>query len=213
MNKLTLLYDVVKTMKNKELVTGVLQAELAKDQVKIFSLQNEFEKNMASGQTKAKMTAELACEGQPSPQEHGGRFFSRSCSDGKHRHEFAHPGHHFGLKEKLARLAFALGLLDALKVEEQADKTIVISLRAGDLPDNMQQLLREKASHGGAHHHHRHIFLQEFAAAADLDVLLTIFVNKSYQVEKILVTANGTQTDPQAGQHALAAKAELSFVN
>ncbi|WP_371381038.1 hypothetical protein [Sporomusa aerivorans] len=217
MNKIKVLYDVVKTMKAKEVLAGVLKAEAEKDQTTIFSIQNEFEKTMLTKQTKVKMTAEWDCDSRPAHQhERPEGFTTPFFADRKH-HEFSRINHqqflHNDLKGKLSKLAFALSLLDSLQVEEHADKSITLSLETNDLPDDIKLLWQERLSQRGMHHHGRHSFLKEFCSADGLGAKLVVSINQHYEIEKIVLTAAGTQTDTQAMQHALTANAELSFIS
>ena len=62
MNKIKVLYDVVKTMKEKEVFKGNVKFEAAKGAVKVLSFSNEFETNIKSGETpdiKTGTTAQL----------------------------------------------------------------------------------------------------------------------------------------------------------
>lgn len=74
MNKIKLLYDVFKTVKSKEVFTGVFKAEIEKDQMKVFAIQNEFEKNLSTGQIKSKVNAEADYVGRTVGDEYHGRF-------------------------------------------------------------------------------------------------------------------------------------------
>lgn len=201
MNKIKVLYDVVKAMKNKEAFNGTLTVQVHQEDAPLFSLRNEFEKNLLTGQTKAKINTE----------------FTMPRSGECRHHEFIKHLHHShtagceGLKGKMAKLACALSILNALHTEEQEDKTIVISLNATDLPADTKAMLHEKMSCANACHHHGHGLLKEFCAAEDPDFVLNIFINKNYEVEKIVITLVGTQKDEQNAPHDLTARAELSF--
>ncbi|MDR3560702.1 MAG: hypothetical protein P4N59_04575 [Negativicutes bacterium] len=218
MNKIKALYDVVKTMKNKETFNGTLMVQVHKDEAQLFSLRNEFEKSLLTGQTKAKINSELDYEGNTVKHESNTEFTRLRSGECRH-HEFIrhlHPGHANGcrgLKGQLSRLAFALSILTALQTKELDGKTSVISLNATDLPEDTKALLREKINHAGAcHGHHRHAFLKEFGEAADIDFVVELSINKNCEVEKIVATLVGTQKDEKNVAHDLTARAELSFV-
>lgn len=201
MNKIKLLYDVVMAMKNKDALQGVLTAEAQKDRVNIFTIRNEFEKNLLARQTKAKISTEMDYSTLP------------CCSEGSH-HEFInhmHKGHCSGLKGMLTKLALALAILNALQVEEQEGKAVIMSLNADDLPEDAKELIRDKISRAGSGGHCGQGFLKEFCTADKLALLLKMFVNKRSEVEKILITFGGSQVDGQNEQHDLKARAELSF--
>jgi hypothetical protein len=216
MNKIKVLYDVVKAMKNKEAFNGTLTVQIHKDETQLFSLSNEFETNLLTGQTKAKINTGLDYDGKTAKHESNTEFTLPRSGECQH-HEFIkhlHPSHDVGregLKGKLSRLTFALSILTALQTEEQEDKTIIISLSATDLPEDTKALLREKMSRAGACQHHRHGFLKEFCAPDNPDFAVNLFVNKISEVEKVVVTFVGTQKDGQNAPHDLTVRAELSL--
>lgn len=221
MNKLKFLYDMVKTLKAKEVITGVLQAEIAKDEATIFSIQNEFEKNLATGQAKAKVTASVDFAGHAAQPGQRGCWGMFGGPERRHRgFGFHHAGHHHhhghpdfhpgGPKGKFARLAFALSLLDALQIKEEAD-TFVLTLQSGDLPEDMKQLLFDRISHKGLQGHHRHPLGQELSQLKSVDFTLTATLNKNYEPGKLQLTVLGTQADDQETAHELKAAIDCSF--
>lgn len=215
MNKIKLLYDVMKTIKTKEVVTGVLQAQIEKDQVAIFSIQNEFEKNLSTGQTKAKITASVDYAGRSDRHEqHAGETDGRSFrarrqeSHGHMHHWHAHIRE--GLRERFTRYLFALSLLNHLQVEEQEDKMTALFLHARDLPEDMKQMLYQKINRVLAHHHHGHDLVKE-CSAERLDVLIRMVIDENDEIKKILITTAEATTEAQAGQPEFKAQAELSL--
>ncbi|BBB90869.1 MAG TPA: hypothetical protein PKA28_19715 [Methylomusa anaerophila] len=218
MNKIKLLYDVVKTMKDKEVFNGAVKVEVQKDQTKIFFLQNEFEKNLVTGQTKAKISTDLDYEGKKVKHESNTEFTRQYPAESR-RHEFMkhmlrhHAANSGGIKRKLNKLAFAFSILNSMQAEEQDDKTIIISLQARDLPEEMKALIREKISHADTtcHHHGDHVFMKEFCSMENHNFTFNMFINKNYEVEKIIMDFDGNQKDDQNEQHKFKAMAELSF--
>lgn len=165
MNKIKVLYDVVKAMRNQEAFNGTLTVQVHKDEAELFSLRNEFEKNLLTGQTKAKINTELDYDGKIAKHESKTEFTMPRSGECRH-HEFIRHLHHShaagceGLKGKLSRIAFALSVLTALQTEEQEDKTIIISLSAADLPEDSKALLHEKISRASECQHHGHGLLK-----------------------------------------------------
>jgi hypothetical protein len=215
MNKIRVLYDVMNTMKAKEEVKGVLQVQVEKDQATILSLQNEFEKNLLTGKIKTKVTASLDYEGRI--QGHHTED-AAPCRPERMHHDWLHHMHHFssrgrrGLKEIFSKWTFALSLLNALQVEEREGKITVLSLSANDLPEDMKELFSERIIHAGRHHHQGHSLIREISSIDHLDIKLSIFINPNYEVEKVVVTAEGNQMDAQTSQHDLKADAQLVLV-
>ena len=62
MSKIKLLYDVFKTMKDKEGFNGDVKIEAIENEKKVFSLSNEFSTNKETGTTKAKISTEVDYE-------------------------------------------------------------------------------------------------------------------------------------------------------
>ncbi len=218
MNKIKVLYDVVKAMKGKEAFSGTLTVQVHKDETPLLLLRNEFEKNLLTGHTKAKINTELDYEGKVAKHESNTEFTIPHSGENHHHrhHEFIrhlHPAHaavRGGLKGKLSKLAFALSILTALQTEEQEGKTI-ISLNAKDLPEDTKTLLREKVSRADACQRHGHGFLKEFVAIEHFDFAANMFINKLFEVEKVVITFVGTQKDEQNVPHDLTIRAELSL--
>ncbi|MEN6564867.1 MAG: hypothetical protein ABFC57_01045 [Veillonellales bacterium] len=214
MNKIQLMYDVVKTMHGKETVNGMIKAEVDKDRINIFSMQNDFEKNLLSGRIKAKAKAEVDYEGKRVKRESNDGVFMRFFA--AKQHEFRGHSHHLygshaGLKGRLSKAVVALSVLNAMQVEEREDKTIVISLHAMDLPEDMKQLFHEKMLRAGECRHHGHSFMGEFLFADKLDLRASLFINENYEIETVALNVDGIQIDEQGKQHLLKAKADLRF--
>lgn len=115
MNKIKLMYDVVKTMKEKELINGNLTVEGTKDQVQFVRFANEFQRNLLTGDVKAKISTQLDVEGKKVKHESSTEFTLNHNRQGMfhhfgmHMHEH-HRLHHSGqghsFKDKLTVLAF-----------------------------------------------------------------------------------------------------------
>ena len=114
MNKIKLMYDVVKTLKEKEVLKGSVKAEARKNEVKVFRLEKEFEKNTLSGQVKSKISTELDYEGKTVKHESSTEFNLQDCCrekhhgfirsmHGQHRHQ-DYNGKCCGIKGKLSKI-------------------------------------------------------------------------------------------------------------
>lgn len=64
MNKIKVLYDVVKVMRDKDAYNGVIEAAVSKDEVQVFRFNNEFSKDLAAGWTKARITTVIDHNGK-----------------------------------------------------------------------------------------------------------------------------------------------------
>ena len=224
MNKIKLLYDVITKMKNKEVIIGAIKTESKKDNLNIFSFENEFEKNMTSGHTKTKIITEMDYEGKTLKHESNTDFNMPGCHAKmhhgfmkhlhSHNHEENHRGMKCGPKERLNRIAFAFSILSALKVDETEDKLYKISIDINEIPEDIKKVIHEKMSSEKSLEKddvHSHDFMKGFHSMNNLDVDLNIYVNKDLEIEKIMFDANGTQKDELAVEHEMSTKAEITF--
>lgn len=242
MNKLKLIYDVVKTMKEKEVIQGTLQVEGKKNELQFFSLANEFVKNFQTGETKAKISTQLDYNGNKVKHESQIEFNSqggngRMCHGLRgHMHHHGHGGghklegfHHAGFKQKLNRLAFGLHVLNQIKLTEQDDKSIILTFDTDGIPDEIRQACQEKmkwhqtqhpqVNHGQGGQQHLHCFANELVNIQDPVIGLAVRINPNNEVEKITVCVAAQQAaDGQeqiAGgqaQTALNVNAELNLI-
>ncbi|OOM72063.1 hypothetical protein CLPUN_48300 [Clostridium puniceum] len=210
MNKIKVLYDVFKTMKDKELLKGNLKVEAAKGDVKVLSFSNEFESNTKNGETKAKLNLDLDVEGKKVKHESNSEFNIKDCSHHKfHKGIHMHHHGHGGMKAGLSRITFILNLLNNVEIEEKEEKSI-ISLE-------LKEVLKEvKGMHKDFHkeidsekilEYHKkmndgmnkdfckhHKFIKEILCSEQSDALLKIYANKNNEIEKVEISARGENT-------------------
>lgn len=213
MNKIKVLYDVFKTMKDKELFKGNVQVEAAKGENKVFSFSNEFEVNTKNGEAKAKLNVDLDAEGKKVKHESNSEFNIKDCPHhkfhkGMHMHHHGMHGH-FGLKGKLSKVTFVLNLLNNVQIEEIEEKYI-ISLELKEVLkeikdmhkdfhkgiDNEKILEYHKQMHEGMNNDFckHHEFIKEILCSEQSNPLLKIYTNKNNEVEKVEISAKGTNT-------------------
>lgn len=223
MNKIKVLYDVVKAIRKQEGISGLLTADIQKDEISIFTMKNQFEKNFLTGQTKAKINTQVDYEGKTVRHDSdtefsmpSGRGFHHGMA---HRHHFgamAAMQHHGGrcghMGGRFAKLAFVLGMLNALEIKEAEDNTLVITLDSANLPEDAKELVRERMSHGGAHHS-RHGFMKEFSSLTQLDFTVTACLDANYDIKKVTGVFSGIQQDEQSQEHAIKANGEVVFLD
>ncbi len=214
MNKIKVLYDVFKTMKEKELFKGNVKVEAAKGENKVFSFSNEFEVNTKNGETKAKLNVDLDAEGKKVKHESNSEFNIKDCPHHKF-HKGMHMNHHgmhghCGLKGKLSKATFVLNLLNNVQIEEIEEKYI-ISLELKEVLkeikdmhkdfhkgiDNEKILEHHKQMHEGMNNDFckkHHEFIKEILCSEQSNPLLKIYANKNNEVEKVEISAKGTNT-------------------
>lgn len=202
MNKIKVLYDVFKTMKEKESFNGNIKVEAVKGGTKVLSFSNEFSTNTVTGETKVKISSESDFDGKKAKHESNTEFNMKDCKHHKFHHHM-HMHHHGmccepgSIKAKLSKITFILNLLNNLKTEEK-DGKLILSL---DLKEIIKEIKEHHKDLGEQHKdscdhnmddHHKHCAcIKEFLCAAHTDAVLNIYVNKNNEVEKVEVVANG----------------------
>lgn len=235
MSKLKLMYDVINTMKDKEAISGALKVEGMKDQTKIANFTNEFEKNLVTGETKVKLSTELDYDGKKMKHESQTEFTMQGCHRHGHHgfmnhmhhmhrmnhgHQGSHCGEHFdvrecgGIKAKLAKLAFVLNIFNQIKLEEEEDKSVFLSLSLNEFPDEMKKAFQERMSlRTMPEHHQHHGFMKEFLTLKEAAVELNVLVGKNREIEKVTLTVDGKQLNELNESHDLNLKAELCLLS
>ncbi|MBP2654703.1 MAG: hypothetical protein H6Q73_2272 [Firmicutes bacterium] len=216
MNKIKFLYDVVKTLRDKEIINGVATVEVQKDQAKVFYLKNQFQKNLVTMQTTANITSEVDYEGRKVKHQSTTECTNVCSGNGMHHRLFKHIHHAGGkcggIKVKLTKLAFVLGLLSDIKVEEQADKSVLVSLEMTELPEDIKTLIQEKMSHAEAYHNQEQCCcMKEFCCIEQGKFSFAMTANKNYEIEKIVITFDGVQNNEANERHVLDIVAEVQF--
>lgn len=227
MSKLKIMYDVINTMKEKEVVRGTFKAVAMKDQVELGHFNNEFEKNLTSGETKVKISTEFDCEGKKLKHDSQSEFTMQGCCSSHKHHAFLKHMHHHnphtdldgqsqeghkccGIKGKLSRVAFMLNVLHQIKVEEKEDKSVILSLNLNEMPEELKKVFHAKMSQKAMPENHpHHSFMKECCTLRDAKLSINVWINKAKEVEKVLVTIEGNQGDGLNENHEFSLKAEL----
>ncbi|CUU50589.1 hypothetical protein [Clostridium beijerinckii] len=215
MNKIKVLYDVFKTMKEKEVFKGSVKLEATKGDVKVLSFSNEFETNTKSGETKANISVDLDAEGKKVKHDSNSEFNIKECPHhgfhrGMHNHNHGMNMHgmhgHGGIKGGLSKVTFILNLLNNVQVEEKDEKAI-ISLELKEVFKEIKDMHKEfhkgmdeekimehirqmkESNDRGFHKHHK--FIKELLCSENSDAILKIYANKDNEVEKVEISSKG----------------------
>lgn len=215
MNKIKLLYDVTRAMKNLEKFDGVLQIHVRKGQEEVFALRNKFETTEA-GKTKTMVSSTLNLDGGHVTRESTTEFdFPGHCCHGSgmvrrlfHRHHA--PNGCCGIKGIFSRLSHVFGILSSLKLEEKENGAAVVSLSLSDVPEELSALLLKKMQGKNDCLLH-HGILKEHHTVEAMNGTLMMTVNKERVIERITIDLDSTALDENNGRHILAATAEVQF--
>lgn len=220
MNKLKLIYDVVMTMKKKESINGSLQVEGKKDQVEFLRIENAFEKNLISGELKAKITTDIEAHGNTVKHQSTTELNLKNCDHGAcpgKRH-----GHHGsmkcgGLKSKLGMLAFGIKLIDNMQIVEQEDEKLLLSINLDEFPEVLKSIHSghgqemSDAHHAHDLHHVHHAHLKELSTMEKVNIGVTILINKDKEIEKIQLIVAGKQNADDNSIHELNFQGEVQL--
>lgn len=214
MNKIKVIYDAAKKMKDRDSIKGTLKVEGLKDQAKILELNSAFERNDQSFQTKGKTIIEVDCDGKKMRLENSIDFQKEGCCEHHHFHHGAHTG---GIKCGLSRITAILGILSSIKLDEKEDGSAVLSLESDDMPEDIKSDIHEMMKQGHEQHNHmegnhqHHMCMKEFHDMEDMRFTLNVFINKSKEIDKVTIGLNGEKKDEKTGKHQMKLAAELCF--
>lgn len=193
MNKIKVLYDVVKLMRKKEVINGVMNLEVFNGEEKVVCISNEFTKNTISGELKAKISKEINMGENKVKQETDTELNFKDHAFHKSHHE-AHMNH----GNKVSMILFMLNTLSNLTCEQKDDKIIlsldlIEVLKEGknlrnEFQKNDQEVCEFKHKFDFQKHHE---YIKKFLSADHKDAVLNVIVNKSNEIEKIELSANG----------------------
>lgn len=219
MNKIKILYDVFKTMKSKEVFNGTLTAEVVKGQKKVFSIDNTFEKNKKSGFKKVTTNSEVDCEGKKIKLQNSFELEGCECKGHecfmKHIHAY-HKGNS-GVKDCFGKITFAFGVLDSLKVLEQQDKCVILSLQAGDMSEELKAAFCEHSKECCEKHkcadevNCKHKFMKEFCNMEKTDFSFKVFINSKSEIEKMTLEIDGAIKDENDGKSDVKISVEVAL--
>jgi hypothetical protein len=219
------MYDVVKAMKEKEVFIGYLEVEGKKDQTQFFTMKNEFEKNLVSGQVKVKINTALDVDGKQAKHESTSEFNMQNCCSGKHHHMRKHFHSHCddsesdcccsGLKGKLSAFAYILRLIDKVKIEELENSALALSLNIDEIPEDLMQHIHGKFQHcksdGESQGHKSCSCMNDMMSIEKPIITLNMQLNQDRVIERIVVTAEGKTKDKQDKIYEISCKAELNL--
>jgi hypothetical protein len=227
MNKIKALYDIAKTMSEKDLVSGTFRAELLKDQDTVFQMDNDFSRDKVSGTIKAKILTQANYEGKSFKHESCTEFthpgdlhhHQHGCRPHPHFEHFHHhgAGGHGGLKGVWSGLALALDFLNKTNVEEQPDHTLLITFQADEIPKELLNKLCQKleAEHGHEHSHEhlpaKESLKKELQALQNANLQLVSRINPNNEIEHVEITLNGKKTGEDGETNSLVFKAQVTL--
>ncbi len=225
MNKIKLMYNIAKTMKEKTLFQGSLQVACVKDQTTVFQMDNEFSKDLSSGLTKANIKTEMDCEGKSFKHESSTEFtHTEGCHRRGHFFKGGHPHFHhrdcghLGPKGFFSKLTVALDLLNRIKVEEQPDNTTLMTLEIDELPAELRELkahFMEKHHHHHEQeqptHHHGHCLAKELHGLENPRLTLIATINKNNELANAVLTLSGQQAGTIGETRTLTINAKLTL--
>ncbi|HCF50039.1 MAG TPA: hypothetical protein DER60_07135 [Syntrophomonas sp.] len=217
MNKIKLLYDVARVMREKEAWNGAINISGMKGDAESFHFDNEFSRDLVSGTSKARISSVV---------DHGGRRikhestteFDMHQDDGQgraggkahcffHQHHGHHGcGHGLGLKEKLDGLVAMLGALNDMQVVEQEDKSLLLSLDLKNIPEALLVRFHAKMPH--EHLGHRGLLQSSPAMESGS---LECRINPRYEVETVKVHIKGKLQEENDQSHEFTLNAGISF--
>ncbi|MBJ6726706.1 hypothetical protein [Geomesophilobacter sediminis] len=212
MNKAKLLFDVARVLRNKEKITGVINAFAQKDEEEVFTLRNEFSKQGDVATTN--VTCEVNLEGKRGKRESSTEFSGSGPCCGSHLRRFFHHRHGTEggncVKGFFTRLSMVFGLFSAVKAEEKEGGAVLLSLNLSEVPEEVQAHLKERLNHRGGCHGHCELPDGPHTVES-LNGLLLLTLNGAREIEKISLHLDGRVVDRNEQPHTMTATADVQF--
>ncbi len=144
MNKLTVLYNLMKQMKESDACTGTAAVEAKLDETVLGTLKSEF--GCAPGHCEKKMEIHFGEEVLKLEHQGTDKLHGKMCGSHGHHGHHGHGNGCGGPKGKLGKAMFMLKVLDKTELQELADgrKVLTMDLAADDLPSHLQEHLKNK---------------------------------------------------------------------
>ncbi|MGE5630558.1 MAG: hypothetical protein ACM3TR_05590 [Caulobacteraceae bacterium] len=184
MNKIKTIYDVVKKMKDKDSFKGTLKAEGLKDQEKIFSVNNTFERSSKDGELH-------------SFHEHHHGVYTVGVKEGVGR-LMTVLGILSSIKLDENKDGSAVLTLKSADIPQDIRNTIHEKMKNA----------REQHKHMGENDQ-QHIFMKEFHDMENSDFALNVYINKDREIDRVTVDVKGEQKDDNNERHGMKLAAEL----
>lgn len=216
MNKIKVIYDVVRKMKDRDSIKGAVKVEGLKDQAKILEISSVFEKTSQSFQTKGKTIIEVDSDGKKMKLENNIDFQKEGCCEHQHFHHL-HSAHTGRMKGGLSRITAILGIVSSIQLEEKEDGSAILSLESANIPEEVKSDIHEMMKNGHEQHkhmesnHQHHICMNEFHNMEDMKFTLNVVINKSKEIDRVTVDLKGEKKDEKGGSNQMKLAAELSF--
>jgi len=214
MNKIKLMYDIARTMRDQDNLDGNVKLSLVKDGSEVFRLDSEFSRNFASRRGKASISTVLDHEGKQFHHESSTEFNmdhdEKNETHGCKKHRLFHENHWGmhggGLKNRLDIILTVLNALNNMKVLEQEDKSIWLSLDLNEIPED----LKEACHNCMMSRHHARAGLFEGSPVMEKGSL-ECRINKDCQIEDITVKLEGKLQGKNQPANDLTLDAALAF--
>lgn len=212
MNKIKVIYDAARKIRNSEVLKGALKVEALRDQDRLLDHSCSFEKNSRDFRIKGKTIVDADCDGKKIKLENIIDLQKEGCRE---HHHFCHGAHAACIKGGPGRITTILGILSSIRLEEKEDGSAVLSLDSSDMPEDLKSDLCDMMKQ--CHEHHKpeegceehHMCLKELHDLDTADLSLKVFINGNRQLEKITVDLKGEKKGTDAARHQMKLAAEL----
>lgn len=213
MNKIKVIYDAVRKMKNKDSIKGTLKVEALRDQDKIFENSYSFERNGQGCKVKGKTMLEADCDGKKIKLENTIDLLKEGRCEHQHFHH--HMAHDCCMKGGPGSITTVLGILSSIRLEEKEDGSAVLSLEAADMPEDLKADICEAMKQCHTHRaavegsKEQHMCMKELHGMEVTDFALKVVINKSSGIEKVTIDLKGEKKHGEAGKQQMKLAAEL----
>lgn len=201
MNKLKVIYDVFKTFRDKTIYSGDVNLEAKKDDVVIMNALANFEKDTNQNTCKANVDFNYNYNGKEfslsKKIESKGNEDCCFADFAKKIHEKLHLQccNKSGFKNKLDKIILIFGLISSIKMTENKDDSVELSLSMSDLPEEIKmsicKCLSEKQNCCVSE---KCCIFDEIHQMENKEVKVSLLINKKSEIVKIDLNVNSSNS-------------------
>lgn len=221
MSKLNVLYNVMKTMKETEVIKGKGNVEAMFNELTIGTIEAEFKKDKLGGSCEKKVKAQIGTEEFKFEHEGNMKVSGKMCKEGHGHH------HHLekccnGAKNKMDKMLMLIKVLDKLELQELENgrKVLEITFEGNEIPKECiamfhKTIEKHHEGHGNCcvnHEKFKKIF--ENCPCKDINketiqpekVEIRVFISKDFKVESKSANIKLNVKDFDNKEHSLSIK-------
>lgn len=179
MNKIKFFYDLINAAKDKDSIKGSFSVKGIKDNFELFHVNNNFKKVNSKDKNFKKNFENKQFTHMFSEHRH-------NMTDVFHLHGYDYK---YNQNVKLNKMMAVFGILKDMKIDQNEDKSYIMSLDSDKVSENMKKFIlktMDETLNVNEHYIKLHDFLRKFEDTGELKFHIKVFVSSKYEIQKVI---------------------------